>query len=103
MSPEDVERKQVALREILRRNAGASVSFSSIAQAFTERPVTATARKREVADELLRIEQLANWALEDGDPDVLAVCESAFAGDVAAWREALAWWPAWADSHEVAS
>lgn len=60
---------------------------------------SATARKREVADELERIEQLANWAMEDDDPDVLGVCEAAFGGDVTAWSEALIWWPEWARTH----
>lgn len=43
-----------------------------------------------------RIEQLANWAAEDGDPDVLGVCQLALEGDVAMHAEALEWWEEWA-------
>ncbi len=63
--------------------------------------MSAVAREREVADELLRIEQLADWAAEDGDPDVLSVCEMAFAGDVAMWQQALEWWTAWSTSRRA--
>lgn len=56
---------------------------------------SAIAVKREVVCELERIEQLGTWALEDGDSDVLAICDAAFTGDVAAWNEALEWWGVW--------
>lgn len=62
---------------------------------------TAVARKSEAAVELERIEELGTWALEDGDSDVLAVCEAAFSGDIAAWNEALDWWRAWSLSRRV--
>lgn len=52
---------------------------------------------------LLRVEQLANWAAEDGDPDVLAICQLALAGDRAMLDDALEWWPAWAETHGGAS
>lgn len=62
---------------------------------------TVVARKSEVAVELERIEELGSWALEDGDSDVLAVCEAAFSGDIAAWNEALDWWRAWSRCRRV--
>lgn len=48
-----------------------------------------------------KVEQLANWAAEDGDPDVVSICERALQGDVEMMAEALAWWPAWAKSQET--
>lgn len=60
---------------------------------------SALAVKRQVVEELERIEQLGTWAAEDGDSDVLAICDAAFAGDIAAWNEALEWWSAWARTH----
>lgn len=59
--------------------------------------------EREVVAELQRIEQLGTWAAEDGDSDVLAVCDAAFAGDISAWREALEWWSVWAQTHAGAA
>lgn len=49
--------------------------------------------------ELCKIEQLADWAAEDGDPDVVEVCSRALDGDTAMVAEALHWWPAWRETH----
>lgn len=42
-----------------------------------------------------KVVQMANWAAEEGDPDVLLTCERALGGDGTAEQEALDWWPAW--------
>lgn len=67
--------------------------------------MSASARvaEREVVRELERIEELAGWALEDGDSDVLAICDQALGGDVAMWKEALIWWPVWSAARVGAS
>jgi hypothetical protein len=46
------------------------------------------------------VSELADWAAEDGDPDVLSVCQRALEGDVEMLAEALAWWPAWAEARK---
>jgi hypothetical protein len=46
------------------------------------------------------VTELADWAAEDGDPDVVEVCKRALEGDVQMLAEALAWWPAWAWSRK---
>ena len=50
-----------------------------------------------------RVEQLANWAAEDGDPDVLGICTMALEGDPRMVEQALDIWPAWAETHGAPS
>lgn len=51
--------------------------------------------------EYVALSNLANWAAEDGDPDVLALAQAALdEGESSAWRAALAIHAVWAPSHE---
>ena len=47
-----------------------------------------------------KVEQLADWAAEDGDPDVLEACSRALLGDTFMEEEALLWWVEWSRIRE---
>lgn len=47
-----------------------------------------------------KVTELADWAAEAGDPDVLLTCQRALAGDGTAEKEALEWWGEWSRPYQ---